>query len=165
MGDEAVVQGARRLVVRHAAMEMAAIVAVYGVAVHRNETAVSLGQRLARQVRLPLRIWVARRLAALRGFVLLGPGGIVAFASGCVAISPRVPLFLCRRLAPWGRWRAAGSWSRGLRRPPLVPGALGPAATMPPRGRRLSTRRHRRGRGADPLSRVSPVALARAGEG
>ena len=115
VGDEAIVQGARRLVVRHAAVEVAAIVAVYGVAVHRNEAAVSLGQRLARQVRLPLRIWVARRLAALRGFVLLGPGGTVARVAVRAALSSRVPLLLRRRLVPLRGRRAAGSWSRRLR--------------------------------------------------
>ena len=115
MGDEAIVQGARRLVVCHAAVEVAAIVAVYGVAVHRNEAAVSLGQRLARQVRLPLRIWVARRLAALHGFVLLGPGGTVARVAVRAALSSRVPLLLRRRLVPLRGRRAAGSWSRRLR--------------------------------------------------
>ena len=154
MGDEAVVECARRLVVRHAAVEVAAIVAVYGVAVHLDEAPVSLRQGLALQVGFPLRIQVARRLAALRGFILLGPGGIVAFASGCVARSSRVPLLLCRRLVPLGGRRAAGSWSRRLRRPLPVFRASGSAAAAASRGRRLGTRRRRRRRGGWFLSRA-----------
>ena len=46
VGNEAVVQSAHRLVVSHAVVEVAAIVTVYGVTVHRNEAPVSLGQRL-----------------------------------------------------------------------------------------------------------------------
>ena len=112
VGNQAVVLGAPRLVVCHAAVEVAAIIAMYDVAVHGNEAPVSLGQRLTLQLGVLLR--VARRLAVLRGFILLRSGGIVACAADCAAVVLWAPLLRRRRLVPWRGHCATDSWSPRL---------------------------------------------------